>query len=132
MPVSVARAGGHDRHAGRDGIDERLGRRGRRPVMGDLQKIDPGQPSSDEDRVDVLLDVTGQQEPTSPELPEEDDRDVVDRRPVIGRPLGHRAGVRPEDAEADLVDPEDVAGGEPPARDAALAEAVRPRRVARP
>ena len=83
-----------------------------------LQRIDPRKAPRDESRVDLLLDVAGEQESLASDVAEEDDRDVVDPSSVIGRLLGHRARVRPEDPEADVIDGQPVAGGEGPAGDA--------------
>ena len=60
--------------------------------MGDLEEVDPRQAPGEEDRIDALLDVAGQEEALAPEGPEQDDRDVVDAGPGVGR-LG-RDGVR--------------------------------------
>ena len=62
-------------------------------MVGDLQELDRGQPTREEARVDLLLDVTGQEEPMAVDLPEEHDRDVVDARAPVGRPFGDRSGI---------------------------------------
>ena len=49
----------------------------------------------------------------SPDLAEEDDRDVVDAGPAVGWRGRDLAADGPEDAQRDLVDGEAVAGGEP-------------------
>lgn len=63
-------------------------------------------------------------------LPEEDDRDVVDPGAAVRRPLGHPAGIRPEDAEADVVHREAIAGREDPTLDAPAGEVGVERRIA--
>ena len=65
-------------------------------MMGDLEQVDARESAPDQDRVDRLLDVAGQQEPLAPDLAEQDDRDVVDRRPAVGRLAGDRARIRPQ------------------------------------
>jgi hypothetical protein len=87
-------------------------------VVGDLQEVHLGEAPSDEGRVDLLLDVPREQEPVPAHLAQEDDRDVVDPGPVIRRPFGNGADVRPEDPEADVVQGEVVARGDDPALDA--------------
>lgn len=72
----------------------------------------------DEGRIDLLLDVAGEQEPLASDVAEEDDRRVVDPGAAIRRLLGHGARVRPQDTEADVVDGEPVAGREDPTRSA--------------
>ena len=120
VAVGIARADRDDRGRRPDGVEERVRRRGPAPVVGDLEDVGPGESTSDEDRVDVLLDVTGEQEPPPVDLTAQDDRDIVDPRAGVGRLIRDRAPVRPEDAEADLVEDEPVAGRElvdaPPAR----------------
>lgn len=103
--------------------------------MRDLQEVDAGQSAGEERRIDPLLDVAGQQERVSGDLAEEDDRDVVDRRAAIGRMERHRARIRPQDPETDVVDRQSIARPECPARWAArlasdLAELAAPRGVA--
>ncbi len=82
-------------------------------MVGDLEELDAGESAGDEDRVDALLDVAGEQEPASADLTEQDDRDVVDPRAGVGWLIGNRAPVRPEDPNVDLVEGEVVAGCEP-------------------
>lgn len=71
-----------------------------------------GDPAGEQDRIDRLLDVTGEQEPAAGDLAEQDDRHVVDARSRVGRLLRYAAGRRPQDAQVDLVDPKPVARGE--------------------
>ena len=67
------------------GVEERVGRRRRAAVVGDLEDVDPWEAALEQDRVDALLDVTGQQEAAVPDLAEQHDRDVVDPGPGVGR-----------------------------------------------
>jgi hypothetical protein len=60
-----------DRGAGVPGVEERVGRRGAAAVMGDLQEVDPGQAPGEQDRFDLLLDISGQQEALGPERSEQ-------------------------------------------------------------
>ncbi|HEU4672497.1 MAG TPA: hypothetical protein VFS32_06310 [Candidatus Limnocylindrales bacterium] len=78
--------------------------------MGDLEEVDARQAAPDQGRFDRLLDVAREEHPLAAERAEEDDRDVVDRAAVVGRGHRDRARVGPEDAEAEVVDPESVAG----------------------
>ena len=85
MAVRVARPGRRDRDPRPDRIEERTGRRRPAAVMSDLEQVDPRQAAAHEDRVDLLLDVPGQQEALAADLAEQDDRDVVDRGAAVGR-----------------------------------------------
>lgn len=75
-------------------------------MVRDLEQIDGGQATLHEPGIDAVLDVAGQQEAPTRDLAKQDDRRVVDARPVVGSGAGHRARVRPEDPEADVVDDE--------------------------
>ncbi len=91
-----------------------------------------GRPRFGEERVDVVLDVAGQQESPSGDLAEEHDRDVVDPAARIGRLARDAAGIRPQDAEPDVVEGDPGARGEDPVRRRArLAEDPVERGVAR-
>ena len=85
MPVRVAGAGRGDGDLRVDRLDERLGRRGPASVVGDLEQVDARQALAEQRRVDPVLDVAHQQEPASTDLPEQDDRHVVDAGPAVGR-----------------------------------------------
>jgi hypothetical protein len=101
-------------------------------VVRDLEQVHGRQAACDELRVDALLGVAHQQEPLRPDLAQQDDRDVVDRRPVVGRTLGHAVRVRPQDPEPDRVDRQSIARGQPPAWWCATAQGLGPRLVPRP
>jgi len=77
--------------------------------MGNLEQVHPGQAPRQQDRVDLLLDVAGQQEALLAERTEEDDRDVVDRRPAIGRVTWHGVPVGPQDLEVDRIEAQPIA-----------------------
>ncbi len=79
-------------------------------MMGNLQHLDRGQAPLQEHRVDLFLDVSGEEEPLAAERPKQDDRHVVDRGAVVGRLDGHSSPIRPQDAEGDAVQREAVAG----------------------
>jgi hypothetical protein len=82
-------------------------------------------------RIDALLDVAHQQEPARADLPEEDDRDVVDARAAIGWDGGNLATDRPEHPHGDLVDGEPIAGGQAePDRGSRPGQLADPRRIA--
>ena len=80
--------------------------------MRDLEEVDGRQTLGEETRIDLLLDVSGEKEPASADRPQEDDGHVVDPRSCIRRLGRHLAADRPQDAKADLVDREVVAGGD--------------------
>ena len=69
--------------------------------MSDLEQIDPGQAARQQDGIDLLLDVAGQQEALRAEGAEEHDRDVVDRGAPVRRVAGNGIAVRPHDSQAD-------------------------------
>jgi hypothetical protein len=79
-------------------------------MVGNLEQIDGREPPCEEDRIDLLLDVAGEQESTTGHLPEKDDRDVVDPDARGSRLDGHGAGVRPQDVEEGIVHPQAVPG----------------------
>ena len=131
MTVRVPGARGDDGDARPDRGQERRRRGGPRAVMGDLEDLDRGQPPGEEGRIDLLLDVAAQEEAVAGGLAEEDDRDVVDPGPAVGRLLRDAAGVRPQDLQVDVVDGQAVPGHEDAATDPARGERRVQRRVAR-
>jgi hypothetical protein len=112
MAVRVAQAHRDQPDPRSDRVEERRGRGGPAAVMGDLQDLDRREAARKQHRVDLFLDVSGEEESLAPEGTEQDDRHVVDGGSAIGRLDGHRAPVRPHDAEGDAVEREAVAGGE--------------------
>jgi hypothetical protein len=95
MAVRIAGTGRSDRDPGTHRLDERLGRSGPTAVVGDLQEVDLRQALRQELRIDVLLDVAGQEEASVADRPEEDDRDVVDASAGIGRRRRYLPADRP-------------------------------------
>src|SRR5690606_17064906 len=91
-------------------VEERRGRRGAAAVVGDLENVESGQAPRHEQRVDLLLDVTGQQEAPSAGFPEQNDRDVVDAGAGVGRFERYLAPDWPQDPQLDVVDPQPIAG----------------------
>jgi len=87
--------------------------------MGDLQHVHRRQSAPEQGRVDPFLDIAGQQEPVSPDLAQQDDRDVVDCRATVGRTFRHGSGIRPQDAERDRAEGEAIPRDEDPVRDVA-------------
>ena len=77
--------------------------------MGHFQEVHPGQAAAEQNGIDLLLDIPGQQEALGAERPEQDDRDVVDRRSTVGWLARDGVAVRPEDHQADRVELESVA-----------------------
>jgi hypothetical protein len=132
--VAVVVVGTHrdDREARPDRVEERRRRGGPRPVVRDLEQIDPRQPSTDERRVDVLLHVAGEQEPLPARRPEQHDRGVVDGLSVVQWPVGNCAGVRPQHGESDRVELELFAAREVATWRPTLGERRLPRPIARP
>jgi hypothetical protein len=99
MAVRVAEPGRHDRDLRVDRLQERLGARGLRAMVGDLEELNPWQSPGEELGIDVLFDIARQQEAVAPERPEQDDRDVVDGRAAIGRTKRHSTGIGPQNGE---------------------------------
>jgi hypothetical protein len=89
--------------------------------MRDLEHVDGWQAGRDEGRIHLLLDVAGQQESAIADRPEQDDRDVVDGRPAVGRLGRHGPADRPAHVQAHVVDGQPVAG-----RDRAAGRCVGP------
>jgi hypothetical protein len=112
VAVRVDRPDRDDRGPRSHSGQEPARRGGPAAVVGDLQEIDPGQAPGQQDRIDLLLDVTGQQKVLRPECAEQDDRDVVDRGAPVGRFTGNRRAVRPEHLEGNRIELERVAGRE--------------------
>jgi hypothetical protein len=100
--------------------------------MGHLQQVDMGQAAGHQDRVDLLLDVAGQQEALPTEGPEEDDRDVVDRCPAIGRVACHGPSIGPQDPQVDRVELESIPGREQLGRSSLEGQAGTKRVIRRP
>lgn len=113
VAVRVVSPDGHDGDRRSHGGDEGRARRGPAAVMGDLEDVHPGQPALDECRVDVVLGVAGQQEAARTGRAEQHDRCAVDVAAVLGRLRWHGAAVGPQDVEADRVEEQPIAGGEP-------------------
>ncbi|HVL53566.1 MAG TPA: hypothetical protein VM344_04845 [Vitreimonas sp.] len=130
MTVPVPLAGGHHGDPRPHHLEE--GVRGGRAaaVMGDLEQIELGQAARNERWIDLLLDVAGQQEPSSTDFAKEDDGHVVDARPAVGRFLGDGAAVRPQDGEPDLVDGQSIAGEQVASRDSRCGETRKPGAIA--
>jgi len=100
-------------------------------MMGDLEQIEPRQPSGAEARVDVLFHIAREEETALPDGAQQHDRHVVDARPGVGRLDRDLAADRPQDAQTDLVDRQSIAGGDREMRRrTALAETIEPRSVA--
>jgi len=130
MAIRVLRPDGHDGDPRSRRVEECGGRRRPAAVVGDLEHVHPGHTAGEKDRVDALLDVAGEEEPLRAERPEEDDRHVVDARSGVRRLRRYGTGVGPEDAEADIVEGEPVAGAEPARLSTLLRELRRPGTVA--
>jgi hypothetical protein len=97
--------------------------------MGHLEHVDMREPARDEDRIDSLLHVAGEQEPLRAERAEQHDRHAVDPRPRVGRGARYRGPVRPEHAERDVVERESIARRQEPAAHAPARQRGLERRV---
>lgn len=113
MAIRVHGADRDDRDLRPNRVEQALGRGSPAAVMGNLEEVHPGQPPGEQDRVDSLLDVSGQQEPLRAERAQQDDRHVVDRAAAVGRNLAHRISIGPEHPQADRIELEPVPGREP-------------------
>jgi len=129
MAVVVVGADRDDGDRGTHRVEEGVGRRRPRPVVGDLQHVDPREPALHERRIEVLLEIAHQQESARARLAEEHDRGVVDGLAIRRRSRGDGAGVGPQDSKADAVERQPVAGDEPASRRPAGGEEARPRVV---
>ena len=87
------------------------------------------EPARDEERIDSLLRVAGEQEPLRAERAEQHDRHVVDPRSRVGRRGRHRGPVRPEHAERDVVERELIPRRQAPAAQAPAGQRGLERRV---
>jgi hypothetical protein len=113
MAVRIAGASRRDGYPRPGRIDECLGRRRSAAMVGDLEQVDVGQAFGEKGRIDLLFDIAHQQEPSSCHVTEQHDRDVVDRRPAIGRRYWNPSADRPQDPQLDLVDRQAIASGKP-------------------
>jgi hypothetical protein len=66
-------------------------------VVGDLEEVEPRQSWGEQACIDVLLDIAGKEEAALADHAEQDDRNVVDARPGVGRLRRNLAADRPED-----------------------------------
>lgn len=98
--------------------------------MRHLQQVERGHPSREQLGIHAFFHVARQQEPLVADLAEQDDRDVVDPRAAVGRPLGHPVGIGPEDPQADRIEHQPIACREAPSRWPARREHCRPGVVA--
>jgi hypothetical protein len=128
MAVRVDGADRDDRDLRPDHVEEGSGRRRPTAVVGDLEQVEPGQAARQQDRIDLLLDVAGQQEALLAERAEQDDRDVVDRRAAIGRGARDGVAVGPQDPQVDRIEPQPVTRGEQLGRSGLQGE-IGPERV---
>ena len=100
--------------------------------MRDLEEIDVRQALGQQGRVDAFLDVAHEQDPTSADLAEEHDRDVVDPGPAIRWRGRHLAADRPQDVEVNVVDGEPVTRRETETHGCSRSgELAQPRGIAR-
>ena len=117
-------------------LHERVGRGGAAAVVRHLEDVQRPARARDaggqELRIDLLLDVTGEHQPSRAEGDIENDRDVVDGRAGIRWPQWHGPGQWPVNVDAHAVEHEDVACGNDPARATKLREAAAIGRVTRP
>lgn len=118
MAIRVPGARRDQRDARAQRVDQGL-RRGRpAPVVGDLEDLRPREAPFEEDRLDLLFEVTREEHVLAADLAEQHDRHVIDAGPIVRRFRGHGFTVGPEDCEPHAVHRQRVAGGEATARDA--------------
>ena len=112
MTVGVAspRRGDCDTRA--DRLDERLGGRGPTPVVRHFEQVDVWKVVCQQTRIDLLLDVPHEQEPSRPDLTEQYDRHVVDAAAAVRRHRGDLAADRPQHTQRDLIDGQAIACGQ--------------------
>ena len=111
MAVVVLRSDRDDRDGRSRHREQRRRGRGAAPVVRDLQKVEPRQTRREEGRVDVVLGIGHEQEASSADASEEDDRAVV-HGPTSGVRVGHPLRSGPEDTERGPVDVQRVARSE--------------------
>ena len=129
VAVRVAEARADDRDARAERGDERIGSRRPAAVVSDLEHVELAAGAfrdaiSEKVRVDLLLDVAGEQHPPRAEAQVQDDRDVIDGGAAVGWSQRHFAASRPLDVELDAVEPQPIAGSD----DSALAAELASRR----
>ncbi len=96
MTVRVAGPCRGHRDTRADRLDERLGRRGPTPVVRHLEQVDVWKVVCQQTRIDLLLDVPHEQEPSRPDLTEQHDRHIVDAGAAVRRHRGDFAADRPQ------------------------------------
>ena len=112
VAVRVVGTDRDDRHGRSDHLEQGRGRRCPAAVVGDLEDVDPREAAGEEEGIDALLGVAGQQEAVPGGGPEEDDRGVVDRAARVWGRGRDAPGEWPEGDELDHVEGEAVAGGQ--------------------
>jgi hypothetical protein len=100
-------------------------------VVGDLEDVHRLQAACNKHRVDLLLDVAGQQKSPAGSLAEQHDRHVVDARASIGRLVRHSASVWPEDTQMGVIDRDPITSRESARHEITCGRRCRPGAVAR-
>ena len=130
VAVRIRRADRDDRDGGPKGGQEIVGRSRGAAVVRDLEHVHRRQSAGQQQRIDVILGVAGEQEAAVLVLAEHHYRGVVGlavvRRGRVERWRPGRAVVGPQDVERDVVQPKGVAGAEPLGRQAVCREGVEP------
>ncbi len=113
MTVVVVAADADSRDTWSQGVHEALGRRRAAAVVGNLQEVEARaalrDAGSEQPRIDVILDVTREQEAALPEPQIEDERGIVDGASTARRALRQRPCRWPEDMDGGAVKPDLVA-----------------------
>jgi hypothetical protein len=131
VAVGVSGTRRDDGNGRRHRIEKRRRRRRAAAVVRHLEHVDVRQPAPDEDRIDRLLDVARQQEASPIDRAEQYDRDIVDAGAGVARLSRHRAGIRPQHVEPDLVEREAVPGRKQAGARAAQRESLGECRIPR-
>jgi hypothetical protein len=100
-------------------------------VVGDLEDVHRRQAARNKHRVDLLLDVAGQQKSFAGGLAEQHDRHVVDARAGIRWLIRNGVGVWPEDTQMGVVDGDPITSRQSARHETACGRRRRPGAVAR-
>ena len=100
-------------------------------MVGDLEDVHRRQAACNKHRVDLLLDVAGQQKSPAGSLAEQHDRHVVDARAGIGGLVRNSASVGPEDSQMGVVDGDPITSRESDRHETDCRRRRRPGAVAR-
>lgn len=78
--------------------------------MGDLENVDSPQAALDEERVEILLEISRQEEALASDRAHQHDRGVVDDGALVDGHLGNGAPIGPQHVDRESVEPQPIAG----------------------